>query len=537
MTIELMVHPGYATPSARAPRYEGGAPVPTTAATALVTAGGLPDDFSRSADREAELALLTHAGTRAALEEMGLSLCSFPTSRGLGQAEARLRAGEGGGGAEGGAEQLDVLLLASLSPATGNYHTVMRLMRLLAHVPRVRHVRAMWSAHATEELVHAAVARLGVGLVVGLHAYRAGSLLLRCPAPFVLVLGGTDVMAMATMGGPEGARGAVMLRAARAARRLVAFSAEMVEGLGRLEGAAGGDGGGGGEGGAPGEAAGAARPIVPAVIPQAVVLPAAICAAASRGAAEAADGGWSLRARLGLRAGDWLLLLPLGLRPVKDPLFLLDAAAAWHAEDPRAHLLLVGPALEPACSAATLAHLGLAGANADAAAAVATATALPSEEQSAARLRATGVSFLAPLPRSKLLRGMWEANAVVNCSVSEGMSNALLEAMAVGTPLVVRRNAGNESLVSHGSTGLLFDSATEFVRQAQRLLGGGAGNAGAAAAAGAAAGAVYEPGLAAHLVAGAGEFVRAKHGVSAELRAYAELVDSVAATCKLTAVT
>ena len=286
-----------------------------------------------------------------------------------------------------------------------------------------------------------------------------------------------------------------MLQAALKARRLVAFSKERVGGLARLEGCGGEQ---------------QKQRIVPAIIPQAALLPEAVCAAAN-------EGGWSLRSRLGLRPGDWLLLLPLGLRRVKDPLFLLDAAAAWHAEDSRAHLLLVGPALEPACSAATLAHLGLLTGGSGDGEAGAEVLALPSEEQSAALLRATGVSYLAPLSRERLLLSMREADAVVNSSVSEGMSNALLEAMAVGTPLLVRRNAGNESLVKGGETGLLFDSAEEFVHQARRLLGG--------AAAG-------ELGLAARLVAGAGAFVIEKHGVEAELRSYTELVGSVVPATK-----
>ena len=204
-TVELMVHPGYATPSAEALRYPGGAPVPTTRATALVTKDGLPDDFSKSADRERELDLLTRPETRVAIEELGFKLVSSETSEGLARAVQELESNTDQ--LQATEKPLDVLLLASLSPSTGNYHTAMRLMRLLAHVPRVRHVRAMWPAHATEPLVHAAVARLGVGLVVGLHAYRAGRLLRSCKVPVVLVLGGTDVMAMATMGGPEGEQG------------------------------------------------------------------------------------------------------------------------------------------------------------------------------------------------------------------------------------------------------------------------------------------------------------------------------------------
>lgn len=42
-------------------------------------------------------------------------------------------------------------------------------------------------------------------------------------------------------------------------------------------------------------------------------------------------------------------------------------------------------------------------------------------------------------------------------SISEGMSNALLEAMCCGICCLASRNGGNEDLIEHGVTGLLFD--------------------------------------------------------------------------------
>ena len=65
---------------------------------------------------------------------------------------------------------------------------------------------------------------------------------------------------------------------------------------------------------------------------------------------------------------------------------------------------------------------------------------------------------------------MQEADAVVNSSVSEGMSNVLMESMSVGTVCVVRANAGNRALIAHNQNGMLFGTPEEFVDAAQRVL-------------------------------------------------------------------
>jgi len=61
------------------------------------------------------------------------------------------------------------------------------------------------------------------------------------------------------------------------------------------------------------------------------------------------------------------------------------------------------------------------------------------------------------------------ADVFVLPSVAEGMSNALLEAMAAGLAVAVSRIGGNTDLVSEGQTGLLFDP-TDTDELAQKLL-------------------------------------------------------------------
>ena len=61
-------------------------------------------------------------------------------------------------------------------------------------------------------------------------------------------------------------------------------------------------------------------------------------------------------------------------------------------------------------------------------------------------------------------------NAVLNTSLSEGMSSILLEAMAIGVPILARNIAGNQAIIHDNETGLLFSTLDEFVDKAIRYL-------------------------------------------------------------------
>jgi glycosyltransferase involved in cell wall biosynthesis len=157
------------------------------------------------------------------------------------------------------------------------------------------------------------------------------------------------------------------------------------------------------------------------LLPQAVELP-------------ALDEGFSLRKKLRLRGSDLLAVLPTGIRRVKDPLHVVEAMSVWHVVHPRVQLAIAGAVLEPDYA-----------------------------EEALRLMERPGVHVLSPLPRAQMLAAMREADVVLNTSLSEGMCGALLEAMALGAPVVARRNAGNESLVVHGHTGLLYDAPHELV--------------------------------------------------------------------------
>jgi glycosyltransferase involved in cell wall biosynthesis len=80
------------------------------------------------------------------------------------------------------------------------------------------------------------------------------------------------------------------------------------------------------------------------------------------------------------------------------------------------------------------------------------------------------VRFTGPLPRGEALRIVKGSDVFVLPSRHEGLSTALLEAMAMGVPVVATRVGGNTELVEHGETGLLVDPEPGQLAEAVSLL-------------------------------------------------------------------
>lgn len=143
-----------------------------------------------------------------------------------------------------------------------------------------------------------------------------------------------------------------------------------------------------------------------------------------------------------MKKGEFVFLWPGGVRSVKDPIFALRAFSRWRAKPPAARLLFVGPMLERGHG-----------------------------RRFRSMLRRTAGAAYRPAVAPRAMPGLYAAaDAVVNSSLSEGMSNSLLEAMAAGVPVLARANAGNRAVVSNGRTGLLFTGESGFLRQASLLL-------------------------------------------------------------------
>uniref|UniRef100_A0A673VRM0 Glycosyl transferase family 1 domain-containing protein n=1 Tax=Suricata suricatta TaxID=37032 RepID=A0A673VRM0_SURSU len=124
----------------------------------------------------------------------------------------------------------------------------------------------------------------------------------------------------------------------------------------------------------------------------------------------------------------YIFLLVCGLRQVKDPLYLVDAFSEWHREEPNVYMVIVGPEVDPVFT----------------------------REVEAKVQRTLGVRLVGEMPQGDLHAALKNCFAVVNSSVSEGMSAAILEAMDLEVPVLARNIPGNAAVVKHEVTGLLF---------------------------------------------------------------------------------
>lgn len=135
-------------------------------------------------------------------------------------------------------------------------------------------------------------------------------------------------------------------------------------------------------------------------------------------------------------------LLVGGGRPIKRALETVELVAAVRDAGVPAGLVILGPPRDPGYWAAV---------------------------EAAAATR----PWLKPVvvvPFDEMPRWYRAADLVVNNSLVEGVSNALLEAMASGCAVVAHDIPGNRALVEDGRTGVLFRDEAGFVAAAVRLL-------------------------------------------------------------------
>ncbi len=132
------------------------------------------------------------------------------------------------------------------------------------------------------------------------------------------------------------------------------------------------------------------------------------------------------------RPGETLhVLLPAGLRPVKDPMYAIDLAQRLTERGLRLDLRILGPELDGAYAQRI------------------------SE-------RAAGLSFvtLGEAGQDEMPAAYRRADVVWNTSLHEGGSNALLEAVAQGCAVYARDIPGNHELLhEEGAPGVLFAAA------------------------------------------------------------------------------
>lgn len=139
-------------------------------------------------------------------------------------------------------------------------------------------------------------------------------------------------------------------------------------------------------------------------------------------------------------AAGLVLLLPAGIRPVKDPDLALTAAVTIADHGLPVQFWIAGPARDPAFHAAFLDRLG----------------------------RVPFAHYLGEIPPQELAAWYASADLVLNTSRREGLANAVLEAMAHGRAVLATDISGNRAAIRHGRDGWLA-SAADLPAAAVRL--------------------------------------------------------------------
>ncbi|KHF37761.1 glycosyltransferase [Halalkalibacter okhensis] len=135
-------------------------------------------------------------------------------------------------------------------------------------------------------------------------------------------------------------------------------------------------------------------------------------------------------------------LLPAGLRPVKDVLYVVDELKTLRDIWSELTFTIIGPVLDEDVYQQVLKY-----------------------EKTHEWFR-----YIKEIPLEQMIPVYQSCDFVLNTSVSEGQSSAVLEAMALEKPVIARMNSGNASVISDGTTGVLFDTPQQFYIKAQELL-------------------------------------------------------------------
>ncbi|XP_073532240.1 glycosyltransferase 1 domain-containing protein 1 isoform X2 [Phyllobates terribilis] len=296
-----------------------------------------------------------------------------------------------------------ILFLAPLRANTGNSTTAARIR---SHLEAAGHECELRDAAGVQSPLEAAklISQRTFDAGLAIHMYKAGRFLLANRIPFGVIFGGTDVNEDVKNEEKCRVMGAVLDEA----RFAVAFTYKMKE---------------------------AAAKHWPQAISKIHIQPQGI-----RTTPNVAFDFEAFLHHAGMMhspENTQIFLLICGLRRVKDPLYLVEAFSEWHEREPRVCLAIIGPMVDP----------------------------LFTNEVKAKLQNIDGVHLIEEIPQADLQALIKSSFAVVNSSLSEGMSAAILEAMDLEVPVLARDIPGNAAIMRHGDTGLLFTNPKHIFKK------------------------------------------------------------------------
>jgi glycosyltransferase involved in cell wall biosynthesis len=135
----------------------------------------------------------------------------------------------------------------------------------------------------------------------------------------------------------------------------------------------------------------------------------------------------SIRNKYEYTENNIIILMAGGIRSIKNLDYAIDACYEIEKQNHHIKLILAGPIIEPD-TADHILNKGKA---------------------------LNCFSYLGELSQQETRRLMYASDIFLNTSISEGMSGAILEAMAESLPVIATRNSGNAALVDNNQSGFL----------------------------------------------------------------------------------
>lgn len=339
----------------------------------------------------------------------------------------------------------NIVLLSQLSKGSGNLHTIERIRTYLCEANYICSLLSPDEFDTGDDFSQYLTSH-EIKLVIGLHAFRAGKLLQDSNTPHIIIIGGTDVNEMYR----DANKFQVMTKSIMSARKVVVFSHFLLQ---------------------------RTKELWPELSTEKVVIikQAVMTLDSSRFSLY----NYIRHNHSDLYTDDLIVLICAGsIRPVKNPLYLVKVMSEFHQRKSNVVYVICGPIADKEYGANFKRII----------------ESLP------------GIIYIPGLPLADTHAAIKQSFAFINSSNSEGMALAVLEAMMLKVPVIVRDIDGNKEIVKHQDTGLHFSTSEECISQVELLLG--------------------DKGIKEKIILSASNYINQEHSVKLEKTLYIEVVES-----------